>query len=41
MAQDRDRWRELVNAVKMRVVSLLAEDMLNFQEGLCSMELWK
>jgi hypothetical protein len=34
VAQDRDRWRALVNPVIK-----LAEDLLDSQEGLCSMEL--
>jgi hypothetical protein len=44
LAQDRDRWRELVNAVmnlgfnKMRGISLIATNLLASQEGLCSME---
>jgi hypothetical protein len=45
LAQDRDRWRTLVNAVmKLRVpenavIFGLAEDLLAFQEGLCLVEL--
>ena len=45
LAQNRDRWQELVIAVKnLRVpqntgISLLDEDLLASQEGLCSMEL--
>jgi hypothetical protein len=45
LAQDRDRWRGLVNAVitsrfhKIRGISCLAEKLLASQEGLCSMEL--
>jgi len=38
LAQDRDRWRALVNAVhKMRGISRLAENRLASQ-GLCSMK---
>ena len=42
LAQERDRWRTLVNAVvifgfhKMRGISLLAENRLASQEGICS-----
>jgi hypothetical protein len=42
MAQDRDRWRAVVNAFgfhKMRGISWLAEDLLASQEGLCFMKL--
>jgi hypothetical protein len=44
LAQTRDRWRALVNAVmklwvyKMRRISWLAENRLASQEGLCCME---
>jgi len=45
LAQDRDRWRTLVNAVmnlwvtkKCGEFTLLAENWLASQEGLCSME---
>jgi len=44
LAQDRDRWRELVNAVmnlqvpQNRGIYRLAENLLASQEGLCSME---
>jgi hypothetical protein len=44
LAQYRDRWRALVNAVmkfgfhKMRGISRLAKNRLASQEGLCSME---
>jgi hypothetical protein len=45
LTQDRDGWQELVNVViNLRVpqnagISLLDEDLLASQEGLCSMEL--
>jgi hypothetical protein len=40
LAQDRDRWRGLSNAVfqQKRGISRLAENRLAFQEELCSME---
>ena len=45
LAQERDRWWALVNAVipfgfhKMRGISLLAENWLASEDGLCSTEL--
>jgi hypothetical protein len=45
LAQDRDRWRAVVNAWwtfglhNMQGISWVAEDLLGSQEGLCSMEL--
>jgi hypothetical protein len=45
MAQDRDRWRDLLNAAmnfgvhKMRGIFRIVEDLLASHEGLCSMEL--
>ena len=44
VAQERGRWRALVNAVmnirfpKMRGISCLADNWLASEEGLCSME---
>jgi len=41
LVQNRVRWRALVNAVmshKMREISLIAEDWLASQDGLCTME---
>jgi len=44
LAQDRDRWQALMDAVmnlgflKMRVICCLAENQLASQEGLSSME---
>jgi hypothetical protein len=37
LAQGKDRWRALVNAV-MRGISWLIEHRLAFQDGLCSMQ---
>jgi len=45
LAEDRDRWRDLVNAVRtfwflnMRGISRLPVNLLPAEEGLCSMEL--
>ena len=45
VAQDRDGWQELVNAVmslhvpQNEGISLLDEDLLASQEGLCTMQL--
>jgi hypothetical protein len=45
LAQDKDRWWELVNAVMIlrvpynAVISSLAENLLASQERLCSMDL--
>jgi hypothetical protein len=44
LSQDRDRWRDLVHVVttfgchKLRGISWLAEILLVYQEGLCSMK---
>jgi len=46
LAEDRDKWRDLLNAVmnlrfhKMRKNSWVAEDLLASQEGLRSMDLF-
>jgi len=45
LAEDRDRWRALVNAVRtfgflnMRGISRLPENLLPSEEGLCFMDL--
>jgi len=40
LAQDRDKWWEVANAVtNLRNLSWLVEDLLASQEGLCSREL--
>ena len=45
LAQDRDRWRDIVNSIiKLQVPQnaenfLIAEELLASQEGLCSVEL--